>query len=76
MERDYDFKNYDRNNLFVGSSSVELMDLYKNKTMYAVKIGASSAKLCYVVDQSMSSLRLYKHKLLKICPKLIQWLYG
>lgn len=70
MERDYDFKNYDRNNLFVGSSSVELMDLYKNKTMYAVKIGASSAKLCYVVDQSMSSLRLYKHKLLKNMPQI------
>ena len=38
--------------------------------MYAVKIGNSSAKLSYVVDQSISSIRLYKHNLLVDMPKV------
>lgn len=44
------------------------MDLYKNHTMYAVKIGNASSKLCYAVDQSISSLRLYKHNTLEGMP--------
>lgn len=70
MERDNGFKNYDRVGTLSGEPNVELMDLYKDKTMYAVKIGASSSKLCYVVDQSISSLRLYKHKLLEKMPQI------
>lgn len=64
------FQNYDREEERVGKSKVELMDLYKDETMYAVKIGNSSGKLCYAVDQSISSLRLYKHDLLDNMPKV------
>lgn len=64
------FQNFDRIEERVGKSTVELMDLYKDKTMYAVKIGNSSSKLCYAVDQSISSLRLYKHDLLENMPEI------
>lgn len=37
-----------------------MMDLYKDETMYAVKIGNSSGKICYVADQSSTSLKTYK----------------
>lgn len=37
------------------------MDLYKSETMFAVKIGNTSSKLSYVVDQSMASLEMYKN---------------
>ena len=33
------------------------MDLYKNGTVYAVKIGNSSSDLAYVVDQSLEGLK-------------------
>ena len=49
---------------------IELMDLYKDKTMFAVKIGKSSAKLSYVVDQSISALKMYKHNQLKDMPEI------
>ncbi|WP_210471671.1 DUF6119 family protein [Sporosarcina sp. 6E9] len=62
------FTNYDREEERVGQSKVELMDLYKDQTMYAVKIGNASSKLCYAVDQSISSLRLYKHNSLEGMP--------
>lgn len=35
------------------------MDLYKDHTMYYVKIGNSYGKLTYVIDQSLTSLKLY-----------------
>lgn len=70
MERDHGFQNFDRQGRQVGSTIVELMDLYKDQTMFAVKIGNSSAKLCYAVDQSISSLRLYKHQLLPNMPAI------
>lgn len=54
------FENLDRKTTRVGSNTVEPMDLYKDKTMFAVKIGGASSKLCYVVDQSLTSLKLYK----------------
>lgn len=46
------------------------MDLYKDKTMYAVKIGKTSSVLCYAVDQSISSLKMYKHKKLDNMPEI------
>ena len=64
------FTNYDREEERLGKSKVELMDLYKDRTMYAVKIGNASSKLCYAVDQSISSLRLYKHNSLEGMPKI------
>ena len=36
------------------------MDLYKDEAMYVVKFGNTSGKLCYAVDQSLTSLKLYK----------------
>ena len=41
------------------------MDLYKDKTMFAVKIGNASSKLCYAVDQSITALKMYKSKMFK-----------
>jgi uncharacterized protein (TIGR04141 family) len=59
------FQNYDRIAKRVGTSTIEITDLYKDKTMYAVKIGGTSAKLCYAIDQSLTSLKMYKHGELK-----------
>jgi|GEM_PF-290105 len=59
-EQEGTFSNYDR----VGTTAgFEKMDLYENdtKTMFAVKIGKASSGLCYAVDQSLTSLKKYKH---------------
>lgn len=64
------FQNFDRDGNQIGSATVELMDLYKNGQMCAVKIGNTSAKLCYAVDQSLTSLRLYKHHMLPNMPEI------
>ena len=66
----YDFEIYDRELEQIRGEKIELMDLYKDKTMYAVKIGESSAKLSYVVEQSVSSLKMYKHKQLENMPEI------
>lgn len=68
-ERD-GFKNYDRVTNSYGGSQIELMDLYKDETMYAVKIGNSSSILCYAVEQSISSLKMYKHNTIKNLPEI------
>lgn len=70
MERDNGFQNFDRDSKSVNGAKVEIMDLYKDGIMYAVKFGNTSAKLCYAVDQSIASLRLYKHRLLNNMPKI------
>lgn len=64
------FEIYDRELEQVKGEKIELMDLYKNKTMYAVKIGESSAKLSYVVEQSVGSLKMYKYKQLENMPEI------
>lgn len=64
------FQLFDRIENRAEKSVVEIMDLYKDQTMFAVKIGCSSSKLCYVVDQSLTSLRLYKHQKLPTMPKI------
>lgn len=56
------FQNLDRNYAQVGGSSIEPMDLYKDGGyIFAVKIGNTSEKLCYAIDQSLTSLKMYKH---------------
>lgn len=70
MSEQFDFENHDRNSDETGTGKIELMDLYKDGTMYAVKIGNSSAKLSYVVEQSLSSTRMYKHRLLPDMPRV------
>lgn len=64
------FTNYDRVTSSFGGAQIELMDLYRDETMYAVKIGKASSGLCYAVDQSISSLRMYKHKTLENMPEI------
>lgn len=68
--QDDDFQNFDRDGSRVGGSTVEEMDLYKNGLMCAVKIGNTSAKLCYAVDQSLTSLKLYKHDQIPAMPQI------
>ncbi|CAI3721539.1 DUF6119 family protein [Clostridium neonatale] len=60
----YGFENYDRITSKIGTANIELMDVYKYNTIFAVKIGNSSGKLCYVADQSIQSLKTYKHNLM------------
>lgn len=62
------FENYDRVTNSYAGAQIELMDLYKDETMYAVKIGSASSTLCYAVDQSISSLKMYKHNTLEGMP--------
>ena len=66
----YGFAIYERELEQIKGEKIELMDLYKDKTMFAVKIGKSSAKLSYVVDQSISALKMYKHNQLKDMPEI------
>lgn len=70
LSEQFDFENHDRDSDETGAGKIELMDLYKDGTMYAVKIGNSSAKLSYVVEQSISSTRMYKHHLLPDMPQV------
>ena len=70
LSEQFDFENHDRDSDETGTGKIELMDLYKDGTMYAVKVGNSSAKLSYVVEQSLSSTRMYKHCLLPDMPKV------
>lgn len=71
MEEEYGFKNYDRTNtVLVGGEKLEAMDLYKDKTMFAVKLGHASSKLNYVVNQSLDSFRLYRTGELKTMPEI------
>ena len=70
LSEQFGFENHDRDSDEIGAGKIELMDLYKDGIMYAVKIGNSSAKLSYVVEQSISSTKMYKHHLLKDMPKV------
>lgn len=64
------FANYDREGRKVGDSKIELMDLYRDRCMFAVKIGKTSSKLCYTVDQSLESLKMYQHHQLDGMPEI------
>ena len=70
------FTNYDRETQNVDGMDIEIMDLYCDEAIYAVKKGSSSGKLCYVVDQSLSSLKMYKHGQLEFPPfkTVVIWL--
>jgi len=70
LSEQHGFENHDRKNDATSAGKLELMDLYKENTMYAVKIGNSSAKLSYAVEQSSSSLKMYKHHLLPDIPQI------
>lgn len=71
MGEQYGFENHDRSSTYLDSGEkIEIMDLYKDKTMFAVKIGSTSSKLNYVVNQSLDSFRLYHIGELKNVPEI------
>lgn len=71
MGEQYGFENHDRSSTYLDSGEkIEIMDLYKDKTMFAVKIGSTSSKLNYVVNQSLDSFRLYHIGELKNAPEI------
>lgn len=55
----YGFQCYDRDFIKFGDVNVELGDLYKDNTLYHVKIG-ENGKLIYAIDQSILSLKALK----------------
>lgn len=60
-EKDDGFQKFDRVISNFGGKKIELMDLYKNKTMFTVKIVKASSDLCYAVTQSLSSITAYRY---------------
>ena len=70
MRENDGFENHDRRDKKVEKYTLEQMDLYKDGKMFAVKIGNSSSKLCYAVDQSLTSIKLYKKGLLTFNHKI------
>lgn len=68
--RDDGFINYDRAPVRIGDALIEVMDLYKDEAMITVKIGNTSGKLCYAVDQSLTALKLYKKGEFPDIPKI------
>ena len=66
LEEHYGFTNFDRNLEQIGGHKLEVMDLYKNSTMFTVKFGNSSGKLCYAVDQSIEAIKAYKKRLINL----------
>ncbi|WP_413826205.1 TIGR04141 family sporadically distributed protein [Methanobrevibacter sp. UBA337] len=56
LSKCHGFKCFHEENYVYGNSTIEVMDLYKDKTMYIVKMGGSSSKLCYAIDQSLMSI--------------------
>ena len=78
MGEQYGFENHDRSSTYLDSGEkIEIMDLYKDKTMFAVKIGSTSSKLNYVVNQSLDSFRLYTIGEFKDVPEIdtvVVWL--
>lgn len=76
-EKQDGFKNYDRENENINGHKVEVMDLYdKEETIYAVKIGKDSQKLCAAIDQSISALKAVRNGNLRVSKfkKVALWL--
>ena len=69
------YENYDREIEKTDGNKYEIMDLYKDKTMIAVKIGNTSSKLCYAFEQSIIGMRMRKlNELTKDVEKVCVWL--
>lgn len=64
------FTNFDRDLEVYHQHKLEVMDLYKDNTMFTVKIGNTSSKLAYAVDQSLIALKLYQRHLLEGLPNI------
>ncbi len=52
----------DRKLEIINGHKIEVADLYKDECLYAVKIGNSSSKLCYAVDQIEASAKGIRKK--------------
>ncbi len=57
------YENFDRELKAIGKHKLEVMDLYKDQTMFTVKFGKSSSKLSYAIDQSLQAVQAYHKKL-------------
>lgn len=64
------FLNYDREPTRIEGATIEETDLYKDGMMCAVKLGNTSAKLCYAIDQSLTSMKLYRKGFFSDIPKI------
>lgn len=60
LEDQHGYINFDRSLDSLDKHKLEVMDLYKENTMYTVKFGNSSSKLCYAVDQSLEAIKAYQ----------------
>lgn len=56
------YANFDRDLIRIGKHKLEVADLYKDNSIYAVKFGNSSGKLCYAVDQSLEAIKACHRK--------------
>ncbi|MEK5489819.1 DUF6119 family protein [Paenibacillus sp. FSL R7-0297] len=70
VERGLGFSNFDRELEALGKHKLEVMDIYKDNAMYAVKFGKTSSKLCYAVDQSIEAIRAYHRREVAIDVKI------
>jgi hypothetical protein len=57
----YGYLNIDRDNIQVNGFTIERADLYRDETLYFVKIGTPQ-KLAYVIDQAMTSLNVLQNR--------------
>lgn len=64
LSANYGYTLLDRQFVEFNGAKVEVADLYKDDCIVATKIGNSSSKLCYAVDQIGLSAKLLKKKLL------------
>jgi uncharacterized protein (TIGR04141 family) len=63
MSEDHSFILEDRDFFRTDNGEkVEIGDLYKDNAIFAVKIGNTSSKLCYAIDQLSSSIKFIKKK--------------
>lgn len=65
LEKKYEYLLLDRKIIRAQGQSMELADLYHEGCLIAVKIGATSSKLCYAVDQIDASAKAVKKNQLK-----------
>ena len=61
---------FDRQDAEVDGHRVEVMDLWRDGMMCAVKLGGASSKLCYAVDQSLTALKLLRKGQLPRIPEI------
>ena len=62
LEKKHKYLLLDRKLIRVQGQSMEMADLYHEGCLIAVKIGATSSKLCYAVDQIDASAKAVKKK--------------